>query len=472
MKHILIVEDEMLIRSSLRRLLQRHHYQVSEAGSVHEATGNYRLDEFDLIITDLRLPGELGTSLIELAKPTPVLIMTSFGTMKSAVDAMKQGAVDYISKPFDHDEMVLSVERILREQQLKVENTALKQQKQSTINGIIGSCPAMQELFKRITRVAPMGSTVLVRGESGTGKELVAKALHQESPRKDHALISVNCAAIPESLIEAELFGYEKGAFTGANTQRKGLVEAADGGTLFLDEIGELPLEAQARLLRLLQEKEVRRLGATQTRSVDVRLVAATHRNLKQLAAEGRFREDLYYRLNVVELIIPPLRERGSDIIEIAQVLLEKTCQRLHVEPVSFDDDSLAAMLAYRWPGNVRELENAIERAVILAEGNTISPDLLAIELDLPILTKPIEPVDNPPIDSTPKPSVKDTAQETISHKLNDSEFQEQVLRYQDQMSETELAKRLGISRKSLWERRQRLGIPRRRSTHIGDDTE
>ncbi|HNA20556.1 MAG TPA: sigma-54 dependent transcriptional regulator, partial [Agitococcus sp.] len=335
MKHILIVEDEMLIRSSLRRLLQRHHYQVSEAGSVHEATGNYRLDEFDLIITDLRLPGELGTSLIELAKPTPVLIMTSFGTMKSAVDAMKQGAVDYISKPFDHDEMVLSVERILREQQLKVENTALKQQqKQSTINGIIGSCPAMQELFKRITRVAPMGSTVLVRGESGTGKELVAKALHQESPRKDHALISVNCAAIPESLIEAELFGYEKGAFTGANTQRKGLVEAADGGTLFLDEIGELPLEAQARLLRLLQEKEVRRLGATQTRSVDVRLVAATHRNLKQLAAEGRFREDLYYRLNVVELIIPPLRERGSDIIEIAQVLLEKTCQRLHVEPV------------------------------------------------------------------------------------------------------------------------------------------
>ncbi|HNN28559.1 MAG TPA: sigma-54 dependent transcriptional regulator [Agitococcus sp.] len=472
MKHILIVEDEMLIRSSLRRLLQRHHYQVSEAGSVHEATGNYRLDEFDLIITDLRLPGELGTSLIELAKPTPVLIMTSFGTMKSAVDAMKQGAVDYISKPFDHDEMVLSVERILREQQLKVENTALKQQKQSTINGIIGSCPAMQELFKRITRVAPMGSTVLVRGESGTGKELVAKALHQESPRKDHALISVNCAAIPESLIEAELFGYEKGAFTGANTQRKGLVEAADGGTLFLDEIGELPLEAQARLLRLLQEKEVRRLGATQTRSVDVRLVAATHRNLKQLAAEGRFREDLYYRLNVVELIIPPLRERGSDIIEIAQVLLEKTCQRLHVEPVSFDDDSLAAMLAYRWPGNVRELENAIERAVILADGNTISPDLLAIELDLPILTKPIEPVDNPPIDSTPKPSVKDTAQETISHKLNDSEFQEQVLRYQDQMSETELAKRLGISRKSLWERRQRLGIPRRRSTHIGDDTE
>jgi two-component system response regulator HydG len=190
----------------LRRLLQRHQYKVSEAGSVHEATNNFRLDEFDLIITDLRLPGELGTSLIELAKPTPVLIMTSFGTMKSAVDAMKQGAVDYISKPFDHDEMIISVARILREQHLNQENAVLKQQQKNTITGIIGSCPAMQELFKRISRVAPMLSTVLVRGESGTGKELVAKALHQESPRKDHPLISVNCAAIPETLIEAELF--------------------------------------------------------------------------------------------------------------------------------------------------------------------------------------------------------------------------------------------------------------------------
>ena len=467
MKNILIVEDEVLIRTGLRRLLQRHQYQVSEAGSVHEATSNYRLDEFDLIITDLRLPGELGTSLIELAKPTPVLIMTSFGTMKSAVDAMKQGAVDYISKPFDHDEMVMSVARILREQQLNQENTVLKQQQQNTtITGIIGSCPAMQELFRKISRVAPMMSTVLVRGESGTGKELVAKALHQESPRKDSPLISVNCAAIPETLIEAELFGYEKGAFTGANAQRKGLVEAADGGTLFLDEIGELPLEAQARLLRLLQEKEVRRLGATQTRSVDIRLVAATHRNLKQLAAEGLFREDLYYRLNVIELIIPPLRERGNDIIEIAQALLQKTCQKLHVNPLSFDAESLAAMLAYSWPGNVRELENAIERAVILAEGKTISPDLLAIDLDIPILSKNPEPRFDP--DTTVKTQAKPMFTEVpdaSNQKLSEAEFQQFILTYQEQLSETELAKRLGISRKTLWERRQRMGIPRHRST-------
>ena len=345
----------------------------------------------------------------------------------------------------------------------------------------------MLEMYKRITRVAPMSSTVLIRGESGTGKELVAKALHHESPRRDHALISVNCAAIPESLIEAELFGYEKGAFTGANTQRKGLVEAADGGTLFLDEIGELPLEAQARLLRLLQEKEVRRLGATQTRSVDVRLVAATHRNLKQLAAEGRFREDLYYRLNVIELKLPPLRERGHDIIEIAEKLLEKTCLRLHVNRLSFHDDARAAMLAYPWPGNVRELENAIERAVILAEHPEITPDLLAIDLDIPTLTKHAEsePIaaarPTPPVAvAEPKPTVIAPTlieksidfDETIRKAPAEFDFLSFVLSLQDKLSETELAKRLGISRKSLWERRQKLGIPRRMPQNKTDNPE
>jgi DNA-binding NtrC family response regulator len=468
--HILVVEDEAIIRSSLKRLLERNGYRVSEAGSVREAVDNHRLPEFDLVITDLRLPGEQGTALIELAKPAPVLIMTSFGTLKSAVDAMKQGAVDYISKPFDHDEMLLSVSRILREQKLSNENEALKQTVAVPESGIIGSSPAMQELFRRISKVAPMSSTVLVRGESGTGKELVARALHQQSPRRDNALISVNCAAIPESLIEAELFGYEKGAFTGANTQRKGLVEAADGGTLFLDEIGELPLEAQARLLRLLQEKEVRRLGATQTRSVDVRLVAATHRNLKQLAAEGRFREDLYYRLNVVELTLPPLRERGEDIIEIAGFLLAKTCERLNVRPLRFHSATLTAMVAYKWPGNVRELENAIERAVILADDTEITPELLAIDVDVPMLDEPGHTSSRHPetaLESTANP-VSEVAEPPAGLSLEDY-FQSFVLAHQEQMSETELARKLGISRKSLWERRQRLGIPRRRSTNAPD---
>ena len=265
-------------------------------------------------------------------------------------------------------------------------------------------------------------------------------------------MISVNCAAIPETLIESELFGHEKGAFTGAQTQRKGLVEAADGGTLFLDEIGELPMEAQARLLRLIQEKEVRRIGATQTRRVDVRLVAATHRDLKKLASEGRFREDLYYRLNVVELLLPPLRERGEDILELADKLLLRTCQRLGIDTLSFSAEAREAIRHYAWPGNVRELENAIERAAILSETPEIEPEHLAIDIARR------EP--SPTRTSGPDPSANEPA---AGLSLEDY-FQHFVLEYQDHMSETELAQKLGISRKSLWERRQRLGIPRRKS--------
>lgn len=454
MSHILIVEDEALIRSSLKRLLERHDYTVSEAGSVADACERYSLDEFDLIISDVRLPGEPGTSLIEKAKPTPVLIMTSFGSMKSAVEAMKQGAVDYISKPFDHDEMLLTIERILREKALVTQNEALKQEvaRIYPTGGMIGSCAAMQDVFNRIRKVAPLATTVLIRGESGTGKELVARALHDQSPRASGSMISVNCAAIPETLIESELFGHEKGAFTGAQTQRKGLVEAADGGTLFLDEIGELPMEAQARLLRLIQEKEVRRIGATQTRRVDVRLVAATHRDLKKLASEGRFREDLYYRLNVVELLLPPLRERGEDILELADKLLLRTCQRLGIDTLSFSAEAREAIRHYAWPGNVRELENAIERAAILSETPEIEPEHLAIDIARR------EP--SPTRTSGPDPSANEPA---AGLSLEDY-FQHFVLEYQDHMSETELAQKLGISRKSLWERRQRLGIPRRKS--------
>ncbi|MFN3585968.1 MAG: sigma-54-dependent transcriptional regulator [Moraxellaceae bacterium] len=455
MSHILIVEDEALIRASLKRLLERHGYSVSEAGSVAEAQALHALEDMDLIISDVRLPGEAGTSLIELARPAPVLIMTSFGSLKAAVEAMKQGAVDYISKPFDHDEMLLAVERALRERALRAQNEALKQEvaKAYPTTGMIGSCAAMQEVFARIRKVAPMATTVLIRGESGTGKELVARALHDQSPRAAGPLISVNCAAIPDTLIESELFGHEKGAFTGAQASRKGLVEAADGGTLFLDEIGELPLEAQARLLRLLQEKEVRRIGATQAKRIDVRLVAATHRDLKKLASEGRFREDLYYRLNVVELLLPPLRERGADVLELAEKLLARTCQRLGVGTLRFGRDALDAMQHYQWPGNVRELENAIERAAILCDADEISPEHLAIE-----------PVRREPAPTRTGGRAASPTEPPAGLSLEDY-FQHFVLEHQDHMSETELAQKLGISRKSLWERRQRLGIPRRKGS-------
>ncbi|MCG8536444.1 MAG: sigma-54 dependent transcriptional regulator [Pseudomonadales bacterium] len=461
MSHILIVEDEAVIRSALRRLLERSGYQVSEAGAVQDAIDEFKLSEFDLIITDLRLPGAPGTDIIRHAEQVPVLVMTSYASLKSAVESMKMGAVDYIAKPFDHDEMLMSVERILKEKALERENAALKSQinRDQPLSGMIGECEPMQVLFKNIQKVAPTDSTVLVLGESGTGKELVARAVHDQSLREGGPLISVNCAAIPETLIESELFGHEKGAFTGANANRKGLVEAADGGTLFLDEIGELPLEAQARLLRLLQEKEVRRVGSVQSKTVDVRLVAATHRNLKTLAKEGRFREDLYYRLHVVELKLPPLRERGKDVEMLAVEMLGRTTRRMAKQEMSFSKDALNAINQYRWPGNVRELENAIERAVILCDGDVIAPDLLALDLH----SEPEYQLD----EDTPLPIPKNNHHEELSDPAEDLSledyFQRFVLEHQEQMTETELAQKLGISRKCLWERRQRLGIPRKK---------
>ena len=462
MSHILIVEDEAVIRNALRRLLERNGYQVSEAGAVQDAIDAFKLGDFDLIVTDLRLPGAPGTDIIPQAEGVPVLVMTSYASLKSAVESMKMGAVDYIAKPFDHDEMLMSVERILKEKALERENHALKSQisRDYPWNGMIGECESMQVLFKNIQKVAPTDSTVLVLGESGTGKELVARAVHDQSLRHGGPLISVNCAAIPETLIESELFGHEKGAFTGANANRKGLVEAADGGTLFLDEIGELPLEAQARLLRLLQEKEVRRVGSVQSKTVDVRLVAATHRNLKYLAREGRFREDLYYRLHVVELKLPPLRERGADVEKLARELLARTTRRMAKQEMSFTNDAIAAINKYSWPGNVRELENAIERAVILCDGQVIAPDLLALDMHSEPAYQLDDDVPLPkPINRNNHDDVEDPAEDLS---LEDY-FQRFVLEHQEQMTETELAQKLGISRKCLWERRQRLGIPRKK---------
>ena len=465
MPNILIVEDETIIRSALRRLLERNQYQVSEAGSVQEAQERHSIPSFDLIVSDLRLPGAPGTELIKLAEGTPVLIMTSYASLRSAVDSMKLGAVDYIAKPFDHDEMLQAVARILKDRENARNrpaegprsNAGRSQDKAAAaVEGdmnIIGNCMPMQDLFSKIRKVAPTDSTVLIQGESGTGKELVARALHNFSRRAKAPMISVNCAAIPESLIESELFGHEKGAFTGASAGRAGLVEAADGGTLFLDEIGELPLEAQARLLRVLQEGEIRRVGSVQSQKVDVRLIAATHRDLKSLAKIGQFREDLYYRLNVIALRLPALRERGDDVLEIARAFLQRQCTQMAREGLHFSYEAEQAIAQYSWPGNVRELENAIERAVILCEGGEISAELLGIDIELAELD---DDFDNSSSGSGLEPT------EDLS--LEDY-FQHFVLEHQDHMTETELARKLGISRKCLWERRQRLGIPRRKSS-------
>jgi len=466
MSKILIVEDETIIRTALRKLLERNQYEVSEAPSVKEATTKFNLKDFDLVISDLRLPGGLGTELIKLAGETPVLIMTSYASLRSAVDSMRMGAVDYVAKPFDHDEMVNAVKRVIGK--AKAANKVVPQglTASKAIAGMIGSSDVMQDLYNRIHKVAPTAATVLIHGETGTGKELVARALHEESQRNNHLMISVNCAAIPETLIESELFGHEKGAFTGASSNREGLIAAADGGTLFLDEIGELPLEAQARLLRVLQEGEVRPLGSVESRKVDVRLVAATHRDLRKLSKEGKFREDLYFRINVVQLTLPPLRERGRDIINIAESLLQRYCTQFGKSQLRLSTDAVDAIMAYSWPGNVRELENAMQRAVILCEdSNEISALLLSID-----------PESAPEILNTTDmifgqartlgtASAQRPAREPSEDLSLEDYFQRFVIEHQDSMSETELARKLGVSRKCLWERRQRLGIPRTKNS-------
>ncbi|MFK8021648.1 MAG: sigma-54-dependent transcriptional regulator [Pseudomonadales bacterium] len=459
MKPILVVEDETVIRTALKRLLERNDYKVREAGSVTEAMNKHSLSDFSLIISDLRLPGAPGTDLIRPAGNTPVLIMTSYASLKSAVDSMKMGAVDYIAKPFDHDDMLGAVTRIIA-------NNKADQQQQPTqpgtpISGIIGRCASMKKLQKGIHKIAPTDSTVLVLGETGTGKELVAKAIHAESRRSTKPIVCVNCAAIPETLIESELFGYEKGAFTGANTNRSGLIEAADGGTLFLDEIGELPLEAQARLLRFIQEGEIRRIGSTESIKVNVRLISATHRDLESLAMQSKFRQDLFYRINVLSLKLPPLRERGKDVLDLAESIISSKAETLGLAKRALAPEAVQAVMTYNWPGNVRELENAIERALILSETEQINIEALGIDMQL-IETRPQQDIDDlAPNKSRKVAQIKNDPTEDLS--LEDY-FQHFILEHQEYMSETELAQKLGVSRKCLWERRQRFGIPRKKS--------
>lgn len=440
-KNILIVEDDLVLRTSLKQFLEKKLYKVVEAGSLAEALQK-DLEAFALIITDLRLPGSAGTDIIRLANSVPVLVMASNATISSAVQTMKLGAADYIAKPCDHEELLRSVVTLIG----PTENPP------PLFPEMLGDCDAMRQLFDRICKVSPTQSSVLITGESGTGKELVARAIHGASPRSHRRMVSLNCAAIPETLIESELFGHEKGAFTGAINSRIGLVEAANGGTLFLDEIGELPLEAQARLLRVLQEGEIRKVGSIETRKVDVRLIAATHRNLERLTKSGQFREDLYYRLNVIKLNLPPLRERPSDLKSLAEHFLQVNSRKLGKSCLRFSQDALALIQTYSWPGNIRELKNAIERSVTMCEGILIDAESLAIEIE----------THHRSADSRHRGN-----HDSMDNASLAEYFTRFVTDHQGHMTETELAQKLGISRKALWQRRQKFSMPRERSRKI-----
>jgi len=462
-ENVWIVDDDRSIRWVLEKALQQEGMEPVAFDSADAALARLQRQHPDVLISDIRMPGTSGLDLLATVRERypqlPVIIMTAHSDLDSAVASYQGGAFEYLPKPFDVDEAVALVRRALahtHEQEAQNEETL-----QTRTPEIIGEAPAMQEVFRAIGRLSHSNITVLINGESGTGKELVARALHSQSRRANNPLISVNCAAIPETLIESELFGHEKGAFTGATAQRQGLVEAADGGTLFLDEIGELPLEAQARLLRVLQEGEIRRVGSVQSRKVNVRLVAATHRHLKELASMGEFREDLYYRLNVVELHLPPLRERGEDVVEIATAMLTRACERMQQPAMQFSDEALHAIRTYHWPGNVRELENAVERAVILADDNSIEASLLGIEVSADRYLS--ETMRNNLVDTSNPYQADDPANGNQGDLSLDDYFVHFVLENEASMTETELAKKLGISRKSLWERRQRLGIPRKK---------
>lgn len=378
---ILVVDDEEIIRDSISYILDSEGYEVDKAENGKIAYEKIKEKHFDLVITDIEMPAMKGTELLEKIKTldpqTAVIIITAFGSLDTAITALRNGASDYILKPVEFDELLIKVKRLFEIKDLLIENKVLREEinRKYDFDNIVGKSPAIKKVFDMIQAVAETDSTVLISGNSGTGKELVARAIHYRSKRKNKPFIAVNCGAISENLIESELFGHKKGAFTGAISDKEGFIKAADGGTLFLDEISEMPPQLQVKLLRAIQEKEYTPVGTTQSLPVNVRFVATTNRNLEEEVKAGRFREDLYYRLNVVEIHLPSLREREEDIPLLADHFLNKYRKELNKNIKGIDNDAMRVLLAHEWRGEVRELENVIERAVIFCRGDYISVD-------------------------------------------------------------------------------------------------
>jgi two-component system response regulator AtoC len=457
---VLVVDDEANMQKVMRMVLEDAGYTVITAGSAEAALPHLRKDDVDVLVTDVRMPGMGGEALITRSRSehpeVPVIVVTAHGTIKSAVRAVSSGASDYLTKPFEPEELEIAVHNAVKLRDILRENQQLKATvKQSQVGKqLLGNSPATQHLLEEIQRVAPYKTNVLIMGESGTGKELVARTIHQSGPRRDRPWVAINCSAIPRDLMESELFGYVKGAFTGANQTRLGRLEQAQGGTLFLDEIGDLDPALQTKLLRVLQEREFSALGSDQVRKVDVRIMAATNRNLKEMVQQGKFREDLYYRLDVYTIQVPPLRDRRDDIPLLAQAFLDELASETDKPVHQFSPETLTVLGDYSWPGNIRELHNAIERSLLSCRGDTIE----ARDLPYAILRG---------VGSAPQQdSCLDMMGSADLDAWLESVERRAILQALEQSGgvQAAAARKLGISERSLWHRIKKLKIQVNRS--------
>jgi len=444
-KRFLIVEDETTLRESLKRVFGREGYDVEAVSSAEEALARIEGEVFDVILTDIILPGIDGIELLgkvrEQTANQIVIVMTAYATLDTAVRALRAGAYDYVIKPVIHEEIKRITRNALQTRALQVENVILKKQidERYGFDQIVGESPPMRALLAEVRKIADSRSNVLLLGETGTGKELFARAVHAQSSRRDKPFVPINCSAIPENLIESELFGYHRGAFTGATGAKSGLFEEADGGTVFLDEIGELDQRLQSKLLRVIDDREIRPLGSTQSRRVDLRFVAATNLDITAAVAGGGFREDLYYRLNVITLVMPPLRERREDIPLLIARFIEQLAGELGKPLATVAPEALKILQSHGWPGNVRELRNIVERVVLIAEGSVLLPEHIPENLHA-AAQAPVEPA------GTFGLSIEDYTKQFI-------------LTHQGSCGEQEIAAMLGITRKALWEKRKRWGL-------------
>ncbi len=449
---ILIVEDERTLAESLKRVLAREGYETDLSLSAEEALEKIGSTVYDIIITDILLPGIDGIQILKAVKSRHpdqiVIIMTAYASLETSVEALRAGAYDYITKPIIHEELKQVVKNALRQKQLISENLFLRREihKRYDFGNIIGESEEIKKTLAEVKKIANAKSNVLILGETGTGKELIARAIHYNSNRSSMPFIPINCSAIPENLLESELFGHVKGAFTGAVISKKGLFEEANGGTVFLDEIADLSLRLQAKLLRVLEDQEIRPVGGNQSHKINIRFIAATNRDIVQEVLQGRFREDLYYRINVILIKLPPLRNRSNDIELLTRYFIQKYSTEIGRPVREISDGAMQRLLSYHWPGNVRELQNIIERAVLISEGGVIT------EKDLPETLKD-------------KGMLLNTA---IENRLSIREYTKSfILRYENIYSEQQIADMLGITRKSLWEKRKKWGLLKRQPHQV-----